>query len=354
MSKKPSFMASMMGWKVDPSNNDPYNSNNNHNVPHVPYQNVVYPNVPYNNDPDALDFNNTGILEWTNDDEDHIETQEGALCGKHAINHILQEEKIVLNTDINSQFIDKTTDLGAPDNSNPKLSNIQLNLFKYCSILENTAWKRSGMSTLQAYRNLDIVNGIHVYVPPCDENYQNMTFYGVELLLQILGYETDTSHLDKERHDMRVEFWKKMIDQLNNNNLLGIIVNLDGTHFTAISKYLKDCETWQITGENFNSTIFSYIDSIGEDGAEVQCFSMTDLILHLNKRDVEAVIYVYDKAGAYASVAARRHRRIYPFAGGRHNRRRHTKHRHTKHRHSKRCRTKHHRRASKRTRKSRK
>jgi hypothetical protein len=351
MSKKPSFMASMMGWKVDPLNNDPYNSNINHKAPNADYQNVIYPNVPYNNDSDKLEFKND-ILEWTNDDENHIENQEGSLCGKHAINHILQEEKIVLRNDINSQFINKTTNLQAPDDSNPKLPNIQLNLFKYCGIIEHmTAWSL-GMSPY-TYRTTDIDpnTGENQYMPTCDKNYQNLTFLGVEHLLRILGYETISNHLDKTSNDKKDEFWTNFSVQLEDSNLLGVIINLGGNHYTAISTYLKNCDTWQLIDHDIKSAKFSYIDSIG---AEVHCFTMLELIQHLIIRDIEAVIYVYDKAGAYASVAARRHRRIYPVAGGRHSRRRHNKHRHTKHRHNKRCRTKHHRRVSKRTRKSRK
>ena len=361
MSKGKSFFNSVFGTKLDPENsfnNVSYNSNDD-SVVNVPP--VIVPPV---NVQDGFQMNNNDKVEWTNTDPDRLERQIGALCGKHAINHVLQEEKIVLRTDLHNiignngtglstQFIDKETNGPAPIDSDPKDINIQLNLLKYCDIVEVGMWQESGMSTLQEYRNTDVDEyGNNIYVPVCDENYQNLKFDGITEILRILGYRY------YHNHSQHPNFWNDFRERLVDNQLLGVILNLGEGHYTAISKYLKNCKTWQRIDGRLESVSFSYIDSMGpttKTSPLLHCLSLNNLIKFLRSlKNLSAVIYVYDEDHAYPSVALRRLRHRAVINGGRHTKHRHTKHRHTKHRHNKRCRTKHHRRVSKRTRKSRK
>jgi hypothetical protein len=65
---------------------------------------------------------------------DYTESQVAHLCGKHALNMLLQEEKFVWLPS-RALFIDKLTGKALPsDKTDPKSTNVQINLWNYCRI----------------------------------------------------------------------------------------------------------------------------------------------------------------------------------------------------------------------------
>jgi len=65
---------------------------------------------------------------------DYTETQVAHLCGKHALNMILQEEKFVWLPN-RALFIDKATQKALPERTtNPRDQTVQINLWSYCRV----------------------------------------------------------------------------------------------------------------------------------------------------------------------------------------------------------------------------
>jgi len=65
---------------------------------------------------------------------DYTESQVAHLCGKHALNMLLQEEKFVWLPS-RALFIDKLTGKALPsDKTDPKNTNVQINVWNYCRI----------------------------------------------------------------------------------------------------------------------------------------------------------------------------------------------------------------------------
>ncbi len=291
----------------------------------------------------------------------HYEKQELLLCGKHAINHVLQENKIVWNTDNDFLILEKGEDKLATNNV--LHSNTQINLSKFCQFM------------------LLLSNG--VFKETCDSSRGNIPFDSISLLLKkMLNYETVTKRLYydeqlvemKKRRDKLIPDLKRyrenplsipqfeiprdgipqviktqmnitgktynkfkqdeLIESLTNEittltsfienfalnkatfesefkiefnkpNLLGAIVNLGGWHYVAVSKFVKECKTWKrdATGRLVSES-FMYIDSMG--GVTKNCLKLDALIELLKTNHAQSVVFVYPQAGCYDSVANKR------------------------------------------------
>jgi hypothetical protein len=191
----------------------------------------------------------------------YTEPQSAALCGKHAINHVLQEEKIVKNG---------TTPTTNPND--PKTNPI--NLVDYCGILEEYQRQKT---------NTTVNDQI------CSKGFDNIRFDGVALLLQkYLGY---TIYEKFGNTDQMQTFIKINIQK---RRCLGIILNLGAFHYVAISKY-------HTKGD------YTYIDSIGSSGkATTTKYKTVDsLIDGLNDKIIVGAIAVKQNASSYVSVASR-------------------------------------------------
>jgi hypothetical protein len=191
----------------------------------------------------------------------YTEPQSAALCGKHAINHVLQEEKIVKNG---------TTPTTNPND--PKTNPI--NLVDYCGILEE--YQRQKTNTTVKDRM-------------CSKGFDNIRFEGLALLLQTyLGY---TIYEKFGNTDQMQTFIKINIQK---RRCLGIILNLGAYHYVAISKY-------HTKGD------YTYIDSIGSSGkATTTKYKTVDsLIDGLNDKKIVGAIAVKQNASSYVSVASR-------------------------------------------------
>lgn len=239
---------------------------------------------------------------WQNNFPQYIEPQVGLLCGKHAINHILQEEKITFqsvspNSIYSGLYVNKLTGTLAPDDSIAKTdNNIQLNLYALCDRFLLKAANETQMSVANFKRTVDPRE-------LCDSNHQNIPFSLISNIFQILGYDRESDRPNK------AGFWDVFEAKLSRPNTLGVVLNLGAGHYTAISKFLKSCK------DNY-----AYIDSIPAGSPLVRCKNLAEMVTYVKRLPVEAVIYVFDKDDAYPSVAVRRMRSHH---GGRRRTRRH-------------------------------
>ena len=76
----------------------------------------------------------TIITPPNNPENTYMETQKEQLCGKHALNHLLQEEKIVWLPQKNTLVTQGGEN--APENSSTKDKNIKYNLWNFCQVRE--------------------------------------------------------------------------------------------------------------------------------------------------------------------------------------------------------------------------
>ena len=206
----------------------------------------------------------------------YFETQDREQCGKHSVNHILQEEKIV-NIQNRAKLINKEghNDMQGDD---ALAENAQLNLFHYCNILAQEQKRITGVDT-----NEDV----------CDNNYEKMTFNGVGILLKnILKYKTYTAFKETIFEEMKL--------QLQKRRCLGAVLNLNKGHYTAVSKF-------------YSTRKYTYIESISRDDNIMEYDDIDELIHHLKKLTngagypdtIVGVIFVFDTEDAYVSKAVK-------------------------------------------------
>ena len=211
-------------------------------------------------------------------DNGYIENQKGTLlCGQHAINHILQEGKIFKDTTTQEKIVlkQKSQDGKYEKSENPLAQNTELNLKGWCAELETFQKDNTGATTESM----------------CNSNYENLRFDGVDLLLNtVLQYRTERAFGE--------DLLKKLQINLQKSKCLGVIINLGGFHYTAISKYYKQCK-------------YTYIDSIKFlDGnglnnyVNAKCFNeIEDVYQFASKLNMQGLIFVYDYYNAYESVS---------------------------------------------------
>jgi chemotaxis protein histidine kinase CheA len=200
----------------------------------------------------------------------YTEKQEQLLCGKHAINHILQEEKIVKVVGKNA-LIDKNTKQSMPQNTKETNPDAQLNLVEYCAVLETIEQTETGVRPEKM----------------CSDNFDNIRFNGVYYLLQtFLAYTVYTTNNPQEIH----EFIKT---NLQKHKCLGIVINLGAYHYTAITKF-------------YTNGNYTYIDSqeIGNIKSDANIDNFMNKISSELEKSV-AAIAVMQNPFAYKSKASR-------------------------------------------------
>ena len=245
----------------------------------------------------------------------YLEPQLNRLCAKHALNNLLQEEKICYMKN-GAEFYDKRTNSPAPG-ANIMEKHIQLNFFYVCDELAAQALGITGMLT----------------DPACEAtqsgDQDNMTFDNVEILVKKLGYGVISERAYMARLNLLTRkpirnssgheildpnpgFYTNVEAQLNDPNVIGMLINLGGWHYTAVTKFARGCSIWQknTTGRlSSTNKTYLYLDSFPAPG-HYNCFSMSDLIKHLKTLGINSVLYVYDQPGAYKSVATFRQRML--------------------------------------------
>jgi len=298
----------------------------------------------------------TGLIDATavNSIEPYAEKQHLLLCAKHALNNILQEEKIGYYPD-KPLLINKHTGKKISDSESILDYHVQLNIWTYCSNTDLDALKsillddESVNSSIKKSLKKGVIPDSIVLedygLPLCGTDHDNLNFDSVENLVKMLGYQTKVSRaymLNVKRNadgepiifkrnytnasglksvieETRTStkqvqvpgFWDEMKTELKKQNLLGILINKGAWHYTAISKFVKGCSKWDTNNKTrkFKSVLYTFLDSYPV--INTQCKNLSKLIEYLQENeDVNSVIYVYDSPCAYNSVAANRLRRL--------------------------------------------
>jgi hypothetical protein len=235
----------------------------------------------------------------------YAEEQLYLLCAKHALNNLLQEEKIGYYPKINSELVEPTGPIpakgllrkGVAARVGSKLFDIgvQLNIWKYCEVL-------------------DVLQQVEVRAPVDDidkacsgPKRDNISFDRIPSIIKRLGYTVE------EAREGQPNFWADLRTRLQDIKLLGIIINKGMWHYTAVSKFVKGCTRWErnATRRLVSKESYTFLDSYPK--IKTVCKNLDDMITYLRtEEDVHAVIYVYDTERGYPSVAALRRRALDP------------------------------------------
>jgi len=235
---------------------------------------------------------------------DYLERQVRLQCAKHAINHVLQEEKVVKvpppfavqGTPVSGKFIDKATGKAAPDNSSAMDPAIQLNLWELCDEFDLLQAIQTGYNTP--------ANFIRNASPQerCDSVHENMPFEGLVFILSELNYKTDF------KIDTPTNLAAHVAQAITTPELLGVILNLGGGHYTALSKFLATRSLWNQTDGIVSIEKVAYLESIPDATGQVQVViqPVASLEGFLRSLRLYGCIYVYASDDAYPSVAMKR------------------------------------------------
>jgi hypothetical protein len=291
----------------------------------------------------------------------YAEHQLYELCAKHALNNILQEEKIGYYPN-GPLLINKYTGKGAVESETLMDYHIQLNIWKYCDYADYIAVKDiikgsgfpenfSADKIAKIQKKLDkgilpssLVEELGSESACKKKHHDSISFDHLENLVKALGYKIETSRayftdvirnndgrpkifkrkytnssgvtkIIEETHrnahqTLRPDFWDEFAQKLLDNKLIGVLINKGAWHYTAVSKFAKGCTQWERNSPTkIVPTTFTFLDSFPE--IKTLCHKLTDMIEYLKVEEtVNSVIYVYDSACAYNSVAVNRRRRL--------------------------------------------
>lgn len=232
----------------------------------------------------AVNFQNTKA--------DYSEAQVSLLCGKHAINNILQEEKLVWDP-TKPLLIDRKTKEAATVFTSPMFIQTQLNLHKFCELYPARVAQASQQSLENAQATMTKTD-------LCDMANGNVPLEGLNFILRDLQFRTERESIpDKATiKDADIEKMTK------NDNLLGVIFNLGKGHYTALSKFIKKCKSWtRNESRRLTSVSYSYIDSVPNT---IVCKSNAELGPFLKGLKISAILYIYWNPASYPSVSVRR------------------------------------------------
>jgi Josephin len=248
----------------------------------------------------------TNIVDFTNAPGDYTEVQKNHLCAKHAINHVLQEEKIVWNPTQSGPRGYLISDIYGPARPHILDKTTKINLFEACT--QFPAYQASlGNMKIRNYKATGYnINEEGLLLPVNDDENPVLCNFSsgetpFQLVYKILG---DLKYNIKEAYNI-----KELGDRLTDENLLGVVINLGGWHFTAISKFVKQCKSWErnMGTKRLTSVSYAYMESLGPRRSPsepiITCMNKTDLLTFINTLRPQGFIFVYDQPGAYKSVA---------------------------------------------------
>ena len=229
---------------------------------------------------------------------DYFEKQIDAQCGLCALNHVLQEEKIVYDEENPDEIIQNVVSVAglssAPD---PKNNDSEINLSAVCDSL-NEEHKSLGLDTaslarLQTSRLEDLKALNSNNDEPINNCYQG-GWFSAELLIHVL----------KNLLDYRVDIKFGPITTRNflDENFIGAIIAEGGIHYTAISPFLNRCYDRNTSGR-LVSKKYAYMDSYESGG--IKCYDTERVLCDtLNRiKTITAVIYIFKKEESYKSEA---------------------------------------------------
>ena len=292
------------------------------------------------------------------------ESQEALLCGKHALNHVLQEEKFVWNKS------DKNLLVGGSD---PMDTDVKINLHRFCINYEALARKRmidlqtketlriirsylqgetkapfrnsknaSGkpnyakqenfevmlkkfkdqLESYQVYKDMsdeEIIKAItpqlenELYIPEyelCsleDIDRGNLPVESFPELMRMLFYMTKTIRMgdpdipnvsNNSEMNLKNAILEQIKKDMPNPLCLGVVLNVNYGHWTAIVKFNSKCETQK-------EPMYSYSDSINCSRRSIEkCYTMDSLIEYLMETiPITGAVFIYVTEFSYKSKA---------------------------------------------------
>ena len=229
----------------------------------------------------------------------HFEKQELYLCAKHAINHVLQEDKIVFYPTGSNGY--KLYFNG----TDPMDRNTQINIHNYCRYRLNKIYRRTmNRKVSRMFTNDD-----------CDDaigNYQVNVLSGI--FTELLKYKVNIYGPTQAN-------FSEILADLDDNNTLGAVINVPG-HWIAISRFFNRCHKG--TGQT-KVYRWSLLDSL--DFPKYKCSNTPKPLLKplLDSGDMLQILVVKDNRDAYQSEAVSRRSFMYNarFPGGTRKTRRH-------------------------------
>jgi hypothetical protein len=287
---------------------------------------------------------------------DYKEHQLAHLCGKHAFNHIVQEEKLVWAPN-KALFINKATQKGVALTSNPKDPEIQINMWSFCRNYGLLLLKeqRDEFVTEEATRlhrqlskkpslndeyykqeNGKYAKDLKDDLEKWEANYKiygNMTIPKIKEKLN-KDYDIDNEMADLEhladggigctmkgasRGDIPYAMFREVLDMLgyhyeeaaednweerikpiiDSPDLLGLLINQGRWHYVAVPKYTvkKQCKTPKYT----------FADSATSEENILSCQTKLQLYKTIAELPPTRMFAIYARGdGAYESVAVKR------------------------------------------------
>ena len=213
---------------------------------------------------------------------DLLERQTLLLCGKHAINHVLQEEKL--------DWRPKNPNLLLTGSRNPLNRDTRINLARFCDTY--FAYFRT-VHQIPANADCDLING-------------NISSDVIQILFtNLLKYGVDTVYFSVDR----VASLRKLQAGLDRKDCLGAVINMGGYHWTAISQYLNSCR------KRYNGRLekfkWAYIDS--QSPSIYECSdSLAELFRKYGGNFVQAILIFNRPGESYYSVADERMATVRP------------------------------------------
>ncbi len=227
--------------------------------------------------------------QFGNEYSNHYEHQELDLCAKHAMNHLLQEEKTVWKPDSPKLYI---RHFGSKTND-PMSNGVKINLSTYCkNKMHYNMSLRMGMRArnLKSTAEKDDL---------CEDDGM-LPYPAIQLILsESLNYETRTYYnLQKDEQAFK--------DEMKKNNVLGAIINLGNYHYTAITKFSKYCNSWyqENEGKPAFRGLYHYVDSVGQGNKNI-CGPI-EVIIKQIKPKAPTILVVYATQKSYDSIAKQR------------------------------------------------
>jgi len=287
---------------------------------------------------------------------DYKEHQVAHLCGKHAFNHIVQEEKLVWAPN-KALFINKANQKGVALTSNPKDPEIQINMWSFC--------RNYGLRLLKEQRDefvTEEATRLHRQLskkPSLNDEYYkqengkyakdlkgdlekweaNNKIYGTMTIVQIKeklnkDYDVDNEMADLDqladggigctmkgasRGDIPYAMFREVLDMLgyayeeaaednweerikpiiDSPDLLGLLINQGRWHYVAVPKYTvkKQCKTPKYT----------FADSATSEDSILTCQTKLQLYKTITELPPTRMFAIYARSDdAYQSVALKR------------------------------------------------
>jgi hypothetical protein len=208
-----------------------------------------------------------------------LERQQLLLCGKHAINHILQENKV--------EWDPRKQELLITGSRDPLNRDTRINLSYFC------------MSYFQYFRDAHRIpaNG---RMPDCDLVKGNISSDVIQVFFSnLLHYRVDAIYFAQDRPTAL----RSLATRLGAHDCLGAIINIGGNHWTAISQYLNSCRK-RVAGRLEKFT-WAYIDSLSASIYECTDY-LDEIFAKYGGRFVQAILIFNRPGNSYYSIATER------------------------------------------------